>query len=138
MRGAAPDLVLHLGQIRVHVRAKALMNGSKIRRLTKLSPSGTGPTGTALTATKRRTPLASIARRIPRVVFEATGPSLRPRGPTPEIAASLPSSAARSTSGSVRPGTVATSSAGWLTSNRAGSRTTAVTWCPAASACRTT
>src|SRR6266542_2643442 len=119
-------------------RAKTLINGSRIRRLTKLSPSGTGPTGTALTATKRRTPVASIARRIPRVAVEATGPSLRPRGPTPEIAASLPSSAGRSVSGSVRPGTATTSSAGWFTSNRAGSRTTAVTLCPASSACRTT
>src|SRR6266498_1740320 len=87
-------------------RAKTLINGSRIRRLTKLSPPGTGPTGTALTATKRRTPVASIARRIPRVAVEATGPSLRPRGPTPEIAASLPSSAGRSVSGSVRPETV--------------------------------
>src|SRR6266508_2313470 len=119
-------------------RAKTLINGSRIRRLTKLSPPGTGPTGTALTATKRRTPVASIARRIPRVAVEATGPSLRPRGPTPEIAASLPSSAGRSVSGSVRPGTATTSSAGWFTSNRAGSRTTAVTLCPASSACRTT
>src|SRR6266536_3402262 len=96
-------------------RAKTLINGSRIRRLTKLSPSGTGPTGTALTATKRRTPVASIARRIPRVAVEATGPSLRPRGPTPEIAASLPSSAGRSVSGSVRPGTATTSSAGRTT-----------------------
>src|SRR6266498_2763572 len=119
-------------------RAKTLINGSRIRRLTKLSPPGTGPTGTAITATKRRTPVASIARRIPRVAVEATGPSLRPRGPTPEIAASLPSSAGRSVSGSVRPGTATTSSAGWFTSNRAGSRTTAVTLCPASSACRTT
>src|SRR6266511_103025 len=76
--------------------------------------------------------------RIRRVAVEATGPSLRPRGPTPEIAASLPSSAGRSVSGSVRPGTATTSSAGWFTSNRAGSRTTAVTLCPASSACRTT
>src|SRR6266511_4412211 len=119
-------------------RAKTLINGSRIRRLTKLSPSGTGPTGTALTATKRWTPVVFIARRISRVAVEATGPFLRPRGPTPEIAASLPFSAGRSVSGSVRPGTVITSSAGWFTSNRAGSRTTAVTLCSASSACRTT
>ena len=104
----------------------------------KLSPSGGRTTGAALTATKRRTSAASMACRIPRVASVATGPSLRPRGPTPEMTALLPSSAGVRGPGSVRPGTRTTSSARWRCSNWDLSRTTAVTWWPASRACRTT
>src|SRR2546423_175976 len=48
-------------------RSRALTNGMRMRRLSQLSSAGTGPTGAALSATKRRTPVSSSARRMPRV-----------------------------------------------------------------------
>ncbi|OLB66949.1 MAG: hypothetical protein AUI10_01335 [Actinobacteria bacterium 13_2_20CM_2_72_6] len=119
-------------------RSSAPTNGSRMRRLSQLSSAGTGPAGAALSATNRRTPVSARASRMPRVAVEATGPSLRPRGPIAEITASTPSSAGRSGSGSDRSRAVTTSSAGCASANRAGSRTTAVTLSPAASARRTT
>jgi hypothetical protein len=110
------------------------MNGSSTRRFRNVSSSATGPTGAALTATIRWTPAARMARRISRVAVDATGPSLRPRGPMPDSTASHGSSAVSA----VRSGAVTTVSEAWSAENLAASRTTAVTWWPASSAWRTT
>jgi hypothetical protein len=103
------------------------MSGKISQRLMTLSPAGTGPTGAALTTTIRSTFAACIAPRMERVLREATGSSLRPRGPTAKSTASLPWIAACSVSDSCRPATLSTVRAGSLIGSRFGTRTTAVT-----------
>ncbi len=104
-------------------------------RLPSESPGGAGATGAAVTATNRRTPVFSSARRMAAPVEDATRTCRGPRGPMPDTTASAPSTTGNSASTTVRSGTLATStpSGGSATPER----TTAVTSWPALAACRT-
>jgi len=73
-----PDLIFHRGQVRVQIPQQDTDERQQDPAVNKALALRHRATGTALTATKRRTPLASKARRMPRVALEATGPSLRP------------------------------------------------------------
>src|SRR6266511_4675734 len=98
---------------------------------------GTVPIGAALTTTIRRTPVASIAAtmaRVPREVMPASDLGLR--GPSPDRTASAPATADASTAGSGAARSAVTMRT-WLAcpARLLGLRTTAVTSCPAATAC---
>src|SRR5215204_1967797 len=98
---------------------------------------GTVPIGAALTTTMRRTSVACIAWTIARVPCDAMPVSEVDRGPRPDSTASAPATADSSTAGSAAARsavTIRTASPDSLF----GSRTTAVTSWPAATACSRT
>src|SRR5499427_7152946 len=107
-------------------------SGLSRKRIYALSPSSA--TTDPLTSTNRLVPVLFIARMMLRTLSLITAVGPLARGPTAETTASVPSTAGVMDAGSIT-SAVITRSFGWAgNDSRAGSRTTAVTSWPAASA----
>src|SRR5262245_6043531 len=129
---------------RYWLRSANLVKGANRWRMKNPSPGswrggrgyagdGTVPMGAALTTRSRRVPVARIASTIAVVPVEATPVSDFERGPSPDSTASQPFTAAFRAPGSGWARSTATLDAG--RDRRVGSRTTAVTSCPASPDC---